>query len=310
MKGEINILQNVIVCGGTGFIGSWLVDELLSKDIHVLELVRNKERIPFDHLQNRNFSFVEIEFAKLSELNIDSNIDCFYYLAWAGVSGKEKNDFLIQLDNIKFAVEAIKLAKRVSAKKFIAAGTVAEYVFCDNLIDISQKQTPNDLYGATKVAVHYYLDVLSRQLDQPFIWALLPSTYGERRTDSNIITYTIMSLLKGEKTQYGNLNQMWDFLYVADVAKALYYLGEEGKANKVYGIGSGIYRPLKEYLYIIRDMINPNEMLGIGKLPEMSLKTFSSCVDISEIVKDTHFVPKTSFEEGIAKTILYYRSIQ
>ncbi len=303
-------MKNVIVCGGTGFIGSWLVDELLSKNIHVVELVRNKDRIPLEHMQNSNFSYIETEFFRLSDIKIEVKIDCFYYLAWAGVSGKEKNEFLVQLENIKFAVEAIKLAKKISAKKFIATGTVAEYVFCDKLIDVNLKQTPNDLYGATKTAVHYYLDVLSRQLNQPFIWALLPSTYGERRSDSNIITYTIMSLLKGEKTQYGNLNQMWDFLYVADVAKALYYLGEEGKDNKVYGIGSGIYKPLKEYLYIIRDMINPNEMLGIGELPEMSSKTFSSCVDISEIIKDTHFKPQTSFEEGIARTILYYRSIK
>jgi len=309
MEREVNILRNVIVCGGTGFIGKWLINELLLRNIHVIELVRDKGRIPSAHMRNDNFSYIETEYINLSNLNIEDDIDCFYYLAWAGVSGKEKNEFLIQLDNIKFAVEAIKLAKKVSAKKFIATGTVAEYVFSENLIDVSAKQTPNDLYGATKTAVHYYLDVLSRQSKQPFIWALLPSTYGEGRTDSNIITYTIVSLLNKKKTKYGNLNQMWDFLYVADVAKALYYLGIEGSPNKVYGIGSGVYKPLKEYLYIIRDIIDPEAVLGIGELPEMSSKTFSSCVDISEIIKDTHFVPQTSFEEGIAKTILYYRSI-
>lgn len=139
MKGEVSILKNVIVCGGTGFIGSWLVDELLSKNIHVVELVRNKDRIPLEHMQNSNFSYIETEFFRLSDIKIEVKIDCFYYLAWAGVSGKEKNEFLVQLENIKFAVEAIKLAKKISAKKFIATGTVAEYVFCDKLIDNTSK---------------------------------------------------------------------------------------------------------------------------------------------------------------------------
>ena len=310
MNDNSNVLHKAIVCGATGFIGSWLTEELLARNVSVIAIVRNKDGIAAEYMENSNFSYIESEFDKLSDLDIDScGIDCFYYLAWAGVSGKEKNNLAIQMSNIAFAVEAIKLAKKVSAKKFIATGTVAEYVFSRGLIDTNNKQTPNDIYGATKVAVHYYLDVLSRQLDQPFIWALCPSTYGERRKQDNILSYTILSLLHGEKPQYGDLNQMWDFLYVGDVAKALYYLGLEGHANKVYGIGSGGYKPLREYIYMIRDMINPEAPIGIGALPEMSLQTLNSCVNIFDILQDTHFVPETSFQKGIEVTIKYYKNM-
>ena len=136
---------------------------------------------------------------------------------------------------------------------------------------------------------------------------VIPSTFGERRHDNNIITYTITSLLKGQKPTYGNLNQMWDFLYVKEVVRAIYLIGEKGKTEKVYGIGSGEYRPLKDYIEIIRDLIDPELPLGIGDVPALSEKTFSSCVNIYDLSKDTGFIPQISFYEGIKKTIEYYK---
>ena len=193
---------------------------------------------------------------------------------------------------------------------FVAAGTVAEYVFGNEIIDSSLKQTPNDIYGATKVAVHYLLEAISKQIKQNMIWAVLPSTYGEGREEDNIITYTITTLLRGEKPQYGNLEQMWDFLYVTEVARAIVELGEKGKYNMTYGIGSGQYRPLKDYICAIRDMINPNLDLGIGERMVESSEPMSSCVNIEQLTADTGFVPRITFEEGMKKTIQYYREKQ
>lgn len=214
---------------------------------------------------------------------------------------------VFQLDNIPMSIAALKLSNKIGCGRFIATGTVAEYAFCNDIMDVNARQTPNDIYGATKVAVHYYLEVLSRHLNQPFIWAVLPSTYGERRRDNNILTYTIKSLLAGEKPSYGNLEQLWDFLYVGDVVCALRLIGEKGQAGKVYGIGSGQFEALKKYIMQVRDIINPNGELGIGDIPTMNEKTFSSCVNIYDLVKDTGFAPRTRFDKGIVSTIEWMR---
>ena len=58
--------------------------------------------------------------------------------------------------------------------------------------------------------------------------------------------------------------QMWDFLYVGEVARALKLIGEKGISGKTYGIGSGVYRQLKDYIMKIRDIIDPQLELGIG----------------------------------------------
>lgn len=237
----------------------------------------------------------------------DRDYDCFYHLAWAGVASQDKNNLQVQLNNIELSVRAMELCHSLHCDRYISAGTVAEYVFSKNVMDLEEKQTPNDMYGAAKTATHYFLQVRARQLDQRFIWAVIPSTYGEFRKDNNIITYTIRTLLAAEKPSYGALTQMWDFLYVADVARALRMIGEYGKADTTYGIGSGVYKPLKDYIITIRDIIDPTLPLGINERPSMTNQTLSSCVNILDLVRDTGFQPEVSFADGIRRTVDYWR---
>ena len=92
---------------------------------------------------------------------------------------------------------------------------------------------------------------------------------------------------------------MWDFLYVGEVVRAIRFVAENGISGKVYGIGSGTYRTLKEYIVKIRDIINPDLELGIGCIPSMSELTFSSCVNIY----DSNF-PHLKWDSYIEKSIL------
>lgn len=302
-------MKTAIVTGGTGFIGKWLIDELCKNGVEVIALVRKipEEHITFDHCPGR-VNYIEYYSSEYESFCDSGKADVFYHLAWGGVAPEEKNNSNLQVENIRFSLEMLELASKLKVNKFIATGTVAEYSFCEDVMDVNAKQTPNDMYGAAKTAAHYMLETRARQLEIPFIWSVLPSTYGEGRRDSNILTYTIQTLLKGEKPRYGYLTQMWDFLYVGEVVRALFLIGEKGNVGKTYGIGSGIYMPIKEYVCIIRDEINPQLELGIGDIPQLSDKAFSSCVNISELTKDTGFVPEILFEDGIRKTIDYYRA--
>lgn len=299
-------MQKVVITGGTGFIGSWLVEEMLEQSIDVIMLVRDVAGCNYcDRDGVTVIQYHSPEYERLKENK--EPIDAFYHLGWGGVATQDKNDCQLQMNNISFSMEMLDYAHEIGAAKFIGIGTVAEYSFCESIMDVNAKQTPNDMYGAAKTAVHYLLETRARILRMPFIWTVIPSTFGEGRRDNNIITYTIMSLLRGEKPEYGYLTQMWDFLYVKEVVRALRYIGEKGIAEKTYAIGSGQFKPLKDYITMIRDIINPELELGIGSKPALSDKVFSSCVSIYDLTKDTGFVPEISFEEGIRKTIEYYR---
>ncbi len=297
-------MERVIISGATGFIGKWLVKEMLQNEIEVTVIIRNTAKLDQDWIDR--VTIVETNDYETVQLE-QKDYDAFYHLAWSGVDTKDKNKINVQLQNIPLALSAMNLAHYIGCKKFIATGTVAEYTMCDSVMNAANRQTPSDFYGAAKVAVFYALEVLSRQINIPFIWAQLPSTFGEGRNDDNIVIYTIKELLAGRKPLFGPLDQMWDFLYVSEVVKALRLLGQYGIPGKTYGIGSGEYSYLKEYILRIRDMINPKLELGIGELPVTGQKVMSSCVGIYDLVKDTGFRVQIGFEEGMRKTIDYYK---
>lgn len=302
-------MRKAIVTGATGFIGSWLVPELLNSGYNVTAIVRNPDKLLSEIRNNKNLITVKKDLKELLIDDIPTNdYDVFFNLSWMGVSAEQKNDVQLQTSNIPLGLHSLQVCHDLNCKLFIATGTVAEYALTTDVMDLNAKQNPNDMYGCAKVSVHYFLEVAARKLNQPFIWAVIPSTFGERRTDNNIITYTIKTLLDGQKPQYGNLEQMWDFLYVSEVVRALRLIGEKACPGKVYGIGSGQYKPLKDYIMQIRDIIDPSLELGIGDVPSMSKQAFSSCVNIYELIRDTGFQPNVSFEEGISKTVQYWKN--
>lgn len=297
--------MKALITGGTGFIGRYVVRELINRGTEVTILTSGsasvQNRKPILETVHTTYQYDDL-IKKLS----GRKYDIFYHLGWAGVDGKDKNNISLQSSNIQVAIDMIHLSKEVGCGLFVAAGTVAEYVFSKDVIDFSMKQTPNDVYGATKVAVHYLLDAIAKQIGQDMIWAVLPSTFGEGRKEDNIITYTITMLINGKRLKYGSLEQMWDFLYVTEVARALVEIGEKGRHNMTYGIGSGEYRSLKDYVCAIRDMIDPKLPLGIGERVAEGAVSLSSCVNIEQLTKDTGFIPRISFEEGMKRTIRYY----
>ncbi len=300
-------MKNAIVTGVTGFIGSWLTMELLDAGWGVTAIVRDMNKVLPEISKNVNCIVVVGDLNTMrADIIPPHEYDVFFNLGWSGVSPEKKDDVSLQISNITMALNALTICNEVGCKLFISTGTVAEYALTTNVMDLGAKQKPNDMYGAAKVSTHYFLEVQARKIKQPFIWCVIPSTFGERRVDNNIITYTIRSLLRKEVPRYGKLEQMWDFLYVSDVVRALRMIGERGICGKVYGIGSGQYKPLFEYIKIIRDIINPNLKLGIGERNDLEDKAFSSCVNIYDLVRDTGFKPCISFEEGIRNTVRYW----
>ena len=147
----------------------------------------------------------------------------------------------------------------------------------------------------------------SRQTGISLIWTLITSIYGPGRDDNNLLSYAIKTLLKGEKPSFTRLEQQWDYLYIDDLMGALFALGNKGVGGKVYPIGSGEHRQMREYVEIIRRLINPNAELGIGDLPYKTAQIDNQIMDISELIRDTSFSRRYSFEQGIQKTIDFFK---
>jgi nucleoside-diphosphate-sugar epimerase len=304
-------MKRAIVTGATGFIGRHLLEKLLGLNIEIIAVSHSECRPDFlpphviwisDDLSS------SLGLSNKIKTVFSKDIDAFYHLAWNGVSPEYKNDLNEQIKNLAIGLNALYCAKECGARRFVNLGTVAEYVACDGLINEKWTPSPADIYGATKVAVRYMMDVIAKNIDQNIIFTILCSTFGEYRADDNVVSYTIKKLLRREKPLYGDLEQMWDFLYVKDVVNALYLIAEKGMPGSTYSIGSGIYRHLYEYVQEIRNIIDPSLPIGIGEIKSKYEKVLNSCVDSFLLQKDTGFMPLYSFRDGIIKTIEYFKA--
>jgi nucleoside-diphosphate-sugar epimerase len=117
----------------------------------------------------------------------------------------------------------------------------------------------------------------------------------------------INKMLDGERPQYTKGEQIWDYLYNKDAARAFRLIAEKGQDNSIYCLGSGRTRMLKDYIYAIRDAIDPSIDIGVGELDYYPNQVMHLEADISNLTKDTGFTPQYSFEEGIRETIAWVK---
>lgn len=305
-------MKRTVITGAGGFIGRNLTKRLLRENIQVygIDIDSAQERI----LAEENVIPLSVDIGNKKEL---SNIlkvvkpDVFYHLAWAGVSTDIKNEVGMQVANIPLALTVLGACREASCEHIIIPGSASEYAYCGQVIDGQNRPAPGDAYAASKAAAQVLCQWYARQYGLNLNWLLIGSIYGPGRDDSNILTYTIKALLHGEEPKYTKLEQMWDYIYIDDLIEALYLLGLHGKPDGVYPVGSGQVQPLANYIRQIQAEIAPDAALGIGALPyKFGSKPDNSVLDITKLQKDTGFIPQVLFEEGISRTIAYFREME
>ena len=132
-----------------------------------------------------------------------------------------------------------------------------------------------------------------------FNWARVFSIYGLNDSGLTLISALIQSLRAHQVMPLTACEQMWDYLYATDCGRALRLIGERGKDQATYCVGSGEVRPLSAFVRAVRDEIDPSLPLGFGEIPYGKNQVMFLCADIRTLMEDTGFRPKISFEEGI-----------
>lgn len=304
-------MRKVLVIGADGYIGRRLTKHLSQIGISVVALVPQSLYDNFSK-ESPEISCKGFDFSTLLETDYSSflkDVDTIFHLAWAGVNAKDRNNANVQSANFMYNIKVVQLADKYQIKRLVIPGSAAEFACSGRIIDGTGMSAPSDLYSATKAATRDFCSVLCRRHSIELIWTLITSIYGPGRDDNNLISYVIKSLLRGEKPSCTKLEQIWDYIFIDDLVNALALIGEKGKAGEIYPIGSGEHRSLREYVEIIRELINPKLPIGIGNIPYKNDRIDNQIMDISSLEKDTGYVPAFSFEKGIKSVIEYYRTI-
>lgn len=298
-------MNGVVITGPTGAIGIALIEKCIAEKIKVLAICRKGscriDRIP-------KSSFVKILECDLNQLNslqyvTDDKFDVFYHFAWAATIGQDRNNMQLQLDNIKYSLDAVQLAKRLGCHTFVGAGSQAEYGRYEGKLNSMVPTFPENGYGMAKLCAGQMTRVECQQQGIRHIWTRILSVYGPYDSEQTMISKTIKALLNGEKPSVTLGEQKWDYLYSGDAASAMLLLGEKGKDGKIYCVGSGNVLPLRQYIEMIRDRVDGELEIGFGDIPYGDKQVMYLCADISQLAEDTGFKVETSFDLGIKNTI-------
>lgn len=302
-------MKRVVITGPTGAIGMALLQKYMETDTEVTAVCRRGSgRISNLPVSDR-VKIVECNLDEIQKLPdmLNGRYDVFFHFAWACTAGEWRNDIDAQSRNIRYTMDAVEAADRLGCECFIGAGSQAEYGRYEGRLNAGVPTFPENGYGIAKLCAGQLSRIRCSQLGIRHIWFRILSVYGRYDGEQTMIMSGIRSMLKGESQEYTPAEQIWDYLYSEDAAEALYLAADKGRDGAVYCLGSGQAKPLREYIEIMRDEINPALPLKIGARPYADKQIMHLCADITDLRNDTGFVPRFEFREGIRKTIQWVK---
>lgn len=302
-------IKKAVITGPTGAVGLALVNELIDNGIEVTAICHEGSKRIAQLPVNSLVKVIECNLDKFPVLadKLEHDHDVFYHFAWDGTYGESRQNLEVQERNIKYTLDAVALADALGCKVFIGAGSQSEYGHVSGILTPKLPCNPDNGYGVAKLAAGQLSHLECRKRGMRHNWCRLLSVYGPGDADYTMVMSGIIKLLKGERPSYTKGEQIWDYMYSKDAAKALRLVAEKGVADKVYCFGSGSIRRLKDYIYAIRDAVNPSLEVGIGEMDYYPNQVMHLEADISELSNDTGFIPEYSFEEGIRETVEWVR---
>lgn len=304
-------MKKAIVTGANGFVGTAVCKELSAQGVEVIAIIRNEEEIidAIKDLPKLRIVYADLADFKALETKIaDRDVDVLYHFAWVGSAGPLRGDADVQMKNVQYTCDTVKTCAAMGCKRFVFASSIMEY---EIEATMATEVTPgiNTLYCSAKVAADYMARTIAGSLSIDYIRAVISNIYGPGELSPRLVNTSIRKMLKGEHCAFSAGEQLYDFIYVTDAAKTFVAIGEKGKANKTYYIGSQEPMPLKIFLKELRDCVEPSIEIGLGELPFNGVSLSYKEFDINAVKDDTGFVPEVSFREGVTNTVAWIKEV-
>lgn len=298
-------MKKAFVTGGSGFIGNYLVRELVDEGHDVLCLKR-----PTSDLRNLGDYRSKVTWVDTSD-NWQEDLlrfapDIVFNLAWNGVSAAERSDWTAQLSNITLQQELLQLAAQSGCAKFVGTGSQSEYGAFEHKVDELYPVDPKTPYAAVKVASMHLLKCYCELYGMEWYWFRLFPLFGPYESER----WLIPSLIKNICTeQYMDLTpgaQKLAYLYVGECARAIAsVIDAEGKSG-IYNVCADNPISLKSLVMAIRDKVNPKFQLNFGALPYRQGQCMYMEGDTTALCQNLYQLHTENFQQRLDDTIDYY----
>lgn len=305
-------MKKVIVTGATSMIGLATINACIKNNVSVIAILRKNtsrlDRLPQSDLIRVVYSDLD-KLDCFSDTSVKADYDVFYHFAWACTSKADRDNPLKQALNVKYTLDAVKLASALGCKKFVGAGSQAEYGLCEDVRSEDTVENPVTSYGIAKYSAKMLSKRMCDQLGMVHIWGRIFSVYGPHDNEGTMLNYGIDSFINGEVAKFSAATQMWNYLYEDDAGTMFYLLGEKNVESGVYCVAGKTSEVLRNYIECMKEEFGGNVACEFAPVVNPDNKTLGLEVNIDKIMSATGYIPKVSFREGIKRMIEFRKKL-
>lgn len=327
--------RNIIITGGAGFIGSHVVRLFVNKypeyqiiNIDKLTYAGNLENLK-DIEARENYTFVKADicdFEKMLKIIKDFKIDGIIHLAAEShVDRSIKDPFTFAQTNVMGTLSLLQAAKTIwetlpekyEGKRFYHISTDEVYGalnFDDTLFTEETKYDPHSPYSASKASSDHFVRAYHDTYGMPTIVTNCSNNYGPYQFPEKLIPLFINNIRNRRPLPvYGKGENVRDWLYVEDHARAIDIIFHEGKIADTYNIGGfNEWKNIDLIKVIIKTV---DRLLGNPEGHSLDLITYVTdrqghdlryAIDSRKLKNELGWEPSLQFEEGIEKTVRWY----
>lgn len=300
--------MKILITGGTGFIGSHLVYALAQKG-HQIVVISYRKR---QNRQNIKFYKINICSPKIDLIFKKERPDIVYHLAaytfiktepsWESINNIIKH-------NILGSLRIIEASHKYKVKKIIFSSSVGVYgVNKSSILSEKMLTNPTSFYGISKLTVEKILETHYNVYKMPYIIFRYANVYGpgQKLIPATAVLNFINKLLNNKQpTINGTGKQSRDFIYIDDVIRANLAALKTKKVG-TYNVGTGKTISLNKLFSKICKILNKNIRPKYNRLISGGPQKYLP--DINKIKKDLDWQPKIKIDDGLQKTVDYFKS--